>query len=145
MVAERALTRRRERRLTDRYLVATQVAVSLVLVVFAGLFLRTMQNLWSQETGYDRRSVMMFSVDAGLVGRTGAAASDTYRRILEALRTIPQARAASASVVRPVDDSTYLVGVVNAIGQKQFPDQQGIRVAINQIAPGYFSSGWSAP
>jgi predicted permease len=140
MVAERALTGRRERRLIDRCLVATQVAVSLVLVVFAGLFLRTMQNLWSQETGYDRRNVLMFSVDAGLVGRKGVAASDTYRRILEGLRTIPQARAASASVVRPVDDSAYFVSVVNAIGQQQFPDQQGIRVATNQIAPGYFST-----
>jgi len=140
MAAERTLMGRRQRRLIDRCLVATQVAVSLVLVVFAGLFLRTMQNLWSQETGYDRRNVLMFSVDAGLVGRRGVAASDTYRRILEALRTIPQARAASASVVRPVDDSAFFVGVVNAIGHQQFPDQRGIRVATNQIAPGYFST-----
>jgi predicted permease len=140
MIEERALTGRRERRLIDRGLVATQVAVSLVLVVFAGLFLRTMQNLWSQETGYDRRNVLMFSVDAGLVGRKGVAASDTYRRILDALRAIPQVRAASASVVRPVDDSAYFVSSVNAIGQQQFPDQQGIRVATNQIAPGYFST-----
>ena len=139
MIAERALTGRRERRLIDRCLVATQVAVSLVLVVFAGLFLRTMQNLWSQETGYDRRNVLMFSVDAGLAGRKGVAASDTYRRILEALQTIPQVRAASASAVRPVD-SAYFISMVNAIGQKQFPDQQGIRVATNNIAPGYFST-----
>jgi predicted permease len=140
MVSERALTGRPERRLMDRCLVATQVAVSLVLVVFAGLFLRTMQNLWSQETGYDRRNVLMFSVDAGLVGRKGMAASDSYRRILEALRMIPQARAASASVVRPVDDSAYFVSVVTAIGQRQFPDQQGIRIAYNPIAPGYFAT-----
>jgi predicted permease len=140
MASQRAVSGRRERRLIDRGLVATQVAASLMLLVFAGLFLRTMQNLWKQETGYDRRNVLMFSVDAGLVGRKGAAAGETYRRILEALRAMPQAQSVSASVVRPVDDSAYFVSVVNAIGQQQFPDRQGIRVATNQIAPGYFST-----
>ena len=138
MVSERTLSGRRSRRLIDRGLVAAQVAVSLVLVVFAGLFLRTMHNLWSQETGYDRQNVLMFSVDAGLVGRKGAAAGEAYRRILEALRAMPQARAVSASVVRPVDDSAYFISVVNAIGQQQFSDQQGIRVAFNLIAPDIF-------
>jgi predicted permease len=140
MASERAVRSRRERRLVDSGLVAAQVAVSFVLLVFAGLFLRTMQNLWKQETGYDRRNVLMFSVDAGLAGRRGAAVGDTYRRILEALQAMPQARSVSASVVRPVDDSAYFVSVVTAIGQQQFPDQQGIRIAHNRIAPKYFST-----
>lgn len=140
VVSERATRGRRERRLIDRGLVAAQVAVSLVLVVFAGLFLHTMQNLWKQETGYDRQNVLMFSVDAGLVGRRGTEASATYRRVLEALQTMPQAQSASASVVRPVDDSAYFTGSVSAIGQMRFPDGQGIRVAINLIAPQYFST-----
>ncbi|HLK69173.1 MAG TPA: ABC transporter permease [Bryobacteraceae bacterium] len=140
MYSERRSQGRRERRLFDRGLVATQVAVSLVLVVFAGLFLRTMQNLWKQDTGYDRRNVLMFSVDAGLIGRKGAAVGETYRRILEALETLPQAQSVSASVVRPVDDGAYFVSVVTAIGQQQFPDQQGIRIAYNQIAPRYFAT-----
>ena len=36
--------------------------------------------------------------------------------------------------------SAYFISVVNAIGQQQFPDQQGIRVAFNLITPGYFST-----
>jgi predicted permease len=140
MTSVHAIRGRRQRPLIDRALVATQVAVSLVLLVFAGLFLRTMQNLWNQQTGYDRRNVLTFSVDAGLLGRKGPAAADTYRKILDALRTIPQAQSVTASAVRPVDDSAYFVNVVSAIGQHQFPDQQGIRVATNQIAPAYFST-----
>jgi predicted permease len=139
-MAERAVSGRRERRWMDRGLVATQVAVSLVLVVFAGLFLRTMQNLWKMDTGYDRSNVLMFSIDAGLIGRKGAAIGDTYRRVLDALRTLPQARSVSASAVRPVDDNAYFIDTVNAIGEQQFPDKQGIRVAFNSVAPGYFST-----
>jgi hypothetical protein len=112
----------------------------LVLLVFAGLFLRTMQNLWTQETGYDRHNILMFSIDAGQIGRKGADAAGVYRNILQSLRAAPGTRSATASVVRPVDDSAYFIGVVNAIGQQKFPDQQGVRVAINQIAPEYFST-----
>jgi predicted permease len=138
MISGRVVRGRRERRLMDRSLVVVQMAVSLVLLVFAGLFLRTVQNLWSQDTGYNRNNVLMFSVDAGLVGQKGAAAAESYRKILDALQSMPQAQSTSASTVRPVDDSAYFVNVVRAIGQQQFPDQQGIRVAYNQVAPWYF-------
>src|SRR5262245_13377065 len=42
----------RQRRLLDRCLVAAQVGLSLTLLVAAGLFVRTLQNLWSQDPGY---------------------------------------------------------------------------------------------
>jgi predicted permease len=117
--------------------VAGQVAVSLVLVVFAGLFLGTMRNLWNQQTGYNRHNVLMFSVDAGLIGKRGVPAADTYRKILDTLTAMPQVESASASLVRPVDEA-YHISMVLAIGDRQYPDQQGIRIATNAIAPEYF-------
>ena len=48
------------RRLLERTLVASQTAVSLVLLVFAALFVRSLQNLWAQDPGYDRTNVVMF-------------------------------------------------------------------------------------
>ena len=63
-VGNRQIGGGRQRRLLDRVLVASQVALSLVLLVAAGLFLRTLDNLWTQDPGYDRNSVLMFSVDA---------------------------------------------------------------------------------
>ena len=56
------------RRAIDRTLIATQVALSLMLLIGAGLFLRTLSQLWAQDTGYDRRNVLMFSIDARLNG-----------------------------------------------------------------------------
>jgi predicted permease len=130
----------RQRRLMDRALVASQVALSLVLLVTAGLFLRTLGNIWALDTGYERHNVLMFSIDAQLAGKRGPDVSNTYRRLLDELRSIPGARSVTASAVRPVDDSIYLVGSVRQVGDKALPDDQRIRVAFNNVAPGYFST-----
>lgn len=130
----------RQRRLVDRALVASQVALSLVLLVAAGLFLRTLTSIWALDTGYDRQNVLMFSVDARLAGKRGPDVPNTYRRLLDELRSVPGARSVTASAVRPVDDSIYLVSSVRQVGDKLLPDDQRIRVAFNNVAPGYFST-----
>ncbi len=79
----------RRRRILDRTLVVSQTALAMTLVVCAGVFLRSLQNLWGQDTGYDRKSVLMFSIDAGLIGRRGPEALQLYQRVLEDLRRIP--------------------------------------------------------
>src|SRR4029078_5043511 len=48
------------RRLLDRVLVASQVALSLVLLVAAGLFLRTLDRLWAQGAGYQSAPALLF-------------------------------------------------------------------------------------
>lgn len=131
---------RRHRRLLDRTLVTVQVAVSLVLVVFAGLFLRSLTNLWTQATGYDRGNILMFSVDAGLAGKKGDDARNMYLRLIEELKNLPGALSVTASSVRPVDDNAYFVDIVTRIGTREFPGLQAIRIAYNDLAPGYFST-----
>ena len=128
------------RRALDRSLVASQVAVSLVLLVAAGLFLRTLGKLWAQETGYERRNVLMFSVDAHLAGKKGADVPSTYRRVLAELRAVPGVQSASVSAVRPVSDSYYFVDSVSQVGESLLPGERRIRVAYNVVAPGYFAT-----
>ena len=134
------------RRLLDRSLVAGQVALSLALLVVAGLFLRTLGSLWAQDPGYDRRNVLMFSVDARLAGKKGPDVPATYRRLLNELRTVPGARSVTLSSVRPVSTGYYFVDVVSGVGDKQFDEGQGVRIAFNNVAPGYFGTlGHSDP
>jgi hypothetical protein len=95
--------------MAGRTLVATQTALSLVLLIFAALFVRSLQNLWLQDPGYDRANVLMFSVDAGLAGKKGPDRSHTYQSILATLRTLPGATGATASIVAPVSTSYYFV------------------------------------
>src|SRR3989442_6555511 len=120
----RAVGVSRRRRLVDRALVASQVALSLALLVAAGLFLRSLVNLWAQDTGYARSSVLMFSVDAKLAGRRGPDVPNTYQTLLDELRTIPGAQSVSISSVRPVSDGYYFINVVTGVGDRAFPDDQ---------------------
>jgi len=128
------------RLLLDRVLVGSQVALSLMLLVGAGLFVRSLQNLWAIDTGYDRKNLLMFSVDASLAGKRGAAIPDTYRRLLDELAVLPAARAASLSSVRPVSDGYYFIDRVSRIGDQVLPEDQPIRIAFNNVAPGYFAT-----
>ena len=125
-------------RLLDRTLVASQVALSLVLLVCAGLFLRSLASLWRADAGYDRRSVLMFSVDAHLAGRRGADVPASYWRLFEQLELVPGAASVAVSSVRPVSDSYYLVGTVTQVGARTLPDGEPIRIAYNNVSPGYF-------
>jgi predicted permease len=140
LLAGRQLGGGRQRRVLDRTLVASQVAISLVLLVTAGLFVRTLGKLWAQETGYDRHQVLMFSVDARLAGKKGPDVPMTYRRLIDELHAVPGARSVTASAVRPVSTNLYLVDSVSQVGEKTLSREQRIRVAFNVVAPGYFGT-----
>jgi predicted permease len=124
----------------DRLLVVAQVALSVVSIAGAGLFVRTLQNLWSVNVGYDRENVLMFSVDTRLAGYSADRSGAVYREILHRLQALPDARLASASIVRPVDDQFDLIDRVDEIDGNRLPDRNAISVVWNGISPGYFST-----
>ncbi len=124
----------------DRVLVVAQVALSVVLITGAGLFVRTLQKLRNVDTGYDRQNVLMFSVDAKLSGYSTDRAGVVYAEILRRLQALPDVKSASASVVRPVDDQFYLVDRVDEVDGRELPTSSAIRVAWNATSPGYFST-----
>jgi predicted permease len=124
----------------DRALVVVQVALSLVLVAGAGLFVRTVVNLWTINPGWDRDNVLMFSVDASLSGYTREKRTVLQRQLLERFQTIGSVRAASVSAVRPVDDQAYFVDVVGEVDGRKLAVRERIIVAFNALGPGYFAT-----
>jgi predicted permease len=128
------------RRWLEHSLVAAQSGLSLVLVVFAALFVRTLQNLWTLDPGYDRANVVMFSIDAALAGKRGPEVTRTYVSVLDALRAMPGATAVSASVVAPVSTSYNLGTLVAKAGATAFPDNRRLEIAYNLTAPEYFET-----
>ena len=139
-VAARQVGGGRQRRVLDRVLVGAQVAVSLVLLVSAGLFLRTVDKLWRQDPGYDRRNVLMFSVDARLAGKKGPEVPGTYQRVLDALEEVPGVQSVALSAVRPVSESYYFVTSFREVGGRTLTGDQRVRAAFNRVAPGYFAT-----
>src|SRR5947207_7488162 len=78
-------------------LVVSQVALSLVLLVVAALFTRSLEKLLSVDLGFRPEHVLVLSVDPTLVGYQGARLDTLYKSLLERLETTPGVLSASAS------------------------------------------------
>ena len=77
-----------------------QIALSLVLLVAAALFVRTLNNLHSQALGVDDSRLLVFSVDASQNGYSGDRLVTLYSELIRRLGAIPGAESASAARLR---------------------------------------------
>jgi predicted permease len=77
------------------FLVIGQVAVSLVLLVCAGLFLRTLETARKVDPGFDPRGLLLLTVDPGLQGYDETRARAFYRDLVERAGRVPGLRAAT--------------------------------------------------
>jgi hypothetical protein len=82
----------------ERLLVVGQIALSLVLVTSAGLFVRTLQNLLAIDAGYDRELIVAARLDVRAAGYGYGDLPGLYDRMLEAARGMPGVRSASLSL-----------------------------------------------
>ena len=80
-----------------RALVVAQVAVSVVLVVAAALFVGTLRNLRSVDTGFIVENLLLFRVQPQLNGYKSAELPTLYARMMERLATVPGVRSATVS------------------------------------------------
>lgn len=80
---------------TGQVLVVGQVAMSLLILVAAGLFLRTLSNLQTINLGFNRENVLLFEVNARQSGHRDPEISEFYFRLREQLAAIPGIRNAS--------------------------------------------------
>jgi len=73
----------------SKALVVLQVALSLVLIIGAGLFLRTLDNLKRVDVGFDSKNLLMFNVDAGVARLEGDRGAQLFRQARERLSALP--------------------------------------------------------
>jgi predicted permease len=86
---------RRSRSLGGRSLVVVQVALSLVLLVGTGLFIRTLRNLQEVDPGFDTRALALFRIRAHTSGYQPEQFAALHARIQERLAALPGVRAAT--------------------------------------------------
>src|SRR5215469_11399675 len=82
---------------TGKVLVVAQVALSLLLLVVAGLFVRSFRNLSESNLGYDRDHIVQFDANPVTFGYQRAEVIPLYEEILQRLRAIPGVRGVSLS------------------------------------------------
>jgi predicted permease len=118
-------------------LVVSQVALSLVLLVGAGLFVRSLMNLTNVDTGFNRENVIRLSVDASSAGyKEDTRLVDLYRRVEERVNAVPGVRASSFSIF------TFNEGTWNnsVWVQGYLSGHRDIDVHHNAVGNGYFEA-----
>jgi predicted permease len=113
-------------------LVVAQIAISLLLLVAAGLFVRTLANLQSVPLGFNRDNVLLFELNAPQAGYPEANVPAFYAELRRRLSEIPGVRHATlshASLVRAGRSHPVTVNGVSAKGHR-----------ILQAGPGFFTT-----
>ncbi|MGC1295308.1 MAG: ABC transporter permease [Alloacidobacterium sp.] len=78
-------------------LVVAQVALSVVVLVGAGLLVRTLHNLQNLDPGFDRQNVLLFGINPSLAGYKDRQAVELYRQLQERFKALPGVVSASYS------------------------------------------------
>jgi predicted permease len=82
-----------------RVLVTIQVSLTLLLVVGAGLFVRTFANLSRVDPGFDTENLLTFRLNAGQAGYKSQKLTEFYGNLSQSLAAIPGVRAVSFSTL----------------------------------------------
>jgi predicted permease len=103
------------RQRVSRGLVVVEVALAVMLVIGAGLMIRTVYNLAAVDAGFDRARLVTFQMSVASIDYPQAGPrAQLYQRLLEKLRAIPGVQAASAMSglppFRQVDANTTDIG-----------------------------------
>ena len=132
-VVKRGGTDGRVRSMPSRLLVVAQVALSLVLVVGAGLLVRTFQNLVFLDAGFDRARVLAVAVNPQMAGLKGERVASLYRRTLERVALLPGVRAATFERNQPLSGG----GSLSSIMPPGFETDQELITWFEEVGPHY--------
>ncbi|MBO0858835.1 MAG: FtsX-like permease family protein [Chloracidobacterium sp.] len=113
------------RSLLSRGLVVTQVALSLLLLVGAGLFVRTLLNLQRVDVGFNTRNLLLFSVSPSLIGYKDERLAQLYERMTERLESLPGAPKVTFTSSPLLAQNTDASGVYLRSALAAAPDPNG--------------------
>lgn len=128
--------RGKHRRMTLRnLLVVAQVSVSVVLLIGAALFLRSLGQLKGTETGFNTRNVLLVNLDLKEHDYDAAKAVPFLANLLSRVQSLPGVRAVSLAATVPL-------GFERKEASIQVPNQPGVveTLSCNLVSPDYFRS-----
>jgi predicted permease len=118
-------------------LVVAQIALSLVSLVAAGLFLRSLQGSQRIDPGFETSGVLVMNFNLGREGYTPERGQGFYREIAERVSTLPGVRRAAVAQSAPLD---------GGLRRSVMPEgadtttQDRILVQVNSVSPGYLDA-----
>lgn len=121
-----------------RMLMVVQVALSIVLLVGAGLFTRTLANLNRLDPGFERSGLLLFRLDAMAAGRDRAELAPLYTRIAERLSSLPGVTGVTYAQMPLLAGSRWTSGMF-VPGYTPAPGENQ-NMVLNGVDPGYFAT-----
>ena len=119
-------------------LVVAQVTLSLLLLIGAGLFIRSLKNLKGVDPGFKTQNLLTFSLDAPLNGYQPERSRDIYHQIYASLNALPGVESASLAIMSVMEgnewDQSYTVDSFHA------KPTEGLDPHMNFVSVGYFKT-----
>jgi putative ABC transport system permease protein len=121
-----------------KWIVASQVALSLVLLVASGLFLRSLVKLVTLDAGFDRSNVLLVHANLHSAKVPLEKQSALFDEVEKRLRALPGVVSASRSVMTPV--SNYVWNNELQVDTPNPPTGDAALAFFNFVSPGYFGT-----
>src|SRR6185312_14833952 len=120
-------------------LVVAQIAGSFVLLVIAGLFIRSLESAQRVYLGFDSEHVADVSMDPHLVGYDEARGRDFYRELENRVRALPGVQSATLAASVPLGYYNNDITVFTE-GQPIDDKHPPLQIGVNQVDPSYFDT-----
>jgi putative ABC transport system permease protein len=121
-------------------LVTAQVALSLMLVVTAFMFLRTLQNAAEMDPGFETANITLANVDVGLSGYRDQQAVDLVERFRARLAAIGGVTAVASGRMIPLQGSGLGLGPIHIPGRVGPRGDDRLEAEWNVVSPEYFET-----
>ena len=119
-------------------LVVLQIAMSLVLLVGAGLFLQTLENLEGVDVGFDSKNLLMFNVNPRINGYDVDRASRVFHQMLERMATVPGVTSAALTRTRLLSGTTNMYSTWKQGQTSQAPAEENMYMM--DVSPAFFAT-----
>jgi predicted permease len=121
-------------------LVVAQVALSLVVLVCGGLFIKSFRKAQTMDPGFDNANGLIVSLSPTLVGYEDDQSRQFYKQVLERVSHVPGVEAASLARTLPLGDSSNSNGPILKEGETLAKGSAGRVIMTNVVTPGYFKT-----
>lgn len=126
-------------RIKSLFMVA-QVALSLVLLISAGLFVRSLQNAQSIDPGFQSQGMLVMSVDLGLQGYTRERAEEFQGQLVSRLSALPGVQGVALSDIVPLGVASDQDSLISVEGYTPPAGRKGVVMNYNIVGKGYFET-----
>ena len=121
-------------------LVVAQVALSLVVLVCGGLFIKSFRKAQMMDPGFDNANGLIVSLSPNLIGYEDEQSRQFYRQVLERVSHVPGVEAVAYARTLPLGDSSNSNGPVLKEGETLAKGSAGRVIMTNVVSAGYFKT-----